>query len=70
MSRFSTIDHGETLAHDMSGKPLHYVHEISVRRDGPFSSRTVLDRIGYKYSRGWRDAEGNPWDTYTRTRGA
>jgi hypothetical protein len=58
-----TIDHGETLAHDMHGQPLHYVHEVSVPRDhkGP---------AGYRYRSGWVDAEGQKWSLYTRTRPA
>lgn len=57
------IDHGETLAHDMHGQPLHYVHEISVP-DGRKAP------AGYKYRSGWRDHDGTHWNLYTRTRPA
>ena len=62
MSR-RTIDHGETLAHDMHDQPLHYVHEVSVPagNKGP---------TGYRYRSGWIDAEGQRWSLYTRTRPA
>jgi len=60
-----TIDHGTILAHDMSGNPLHLVHEVSVQRSATTSARR-LEREGFKYHHGWRDHDETLWNQYTR----
>jgi hypothetical protein len=61
-----TIDHGRTLAHDVHGRPLHYVHEISIPRPSMPPRPKWRPPEGYRYSYGYRDQDGNPRDVYYR----
>jgi hypothetical protein len=55
----TTIEHEPVLTHDMSGLPLHWVHEISIPRGH------TCEREGWRYVHGWRDKNGSAWDVYS-----
>jgi hypothetical protein len=56
----TTIIHEPVLTHDMSGTPIHYVHEISVPRG------FTPDQPGFQYRYGWHDRDGSKWDVYSK----
>lgn len=54
------IEHDPVLTHDMTGTPVHYVHEISIPRG------QMCTRKGYSYRHGWIDKQGRKWDVYSK----
>lgn len=54
------VDHGLILAHELGGKPKHWVHEVSIPAECRMSALTLQDH-GYKRTTGWMRSGRQMW---------